>query len=225
MMGDKLDLHLADLLTRYGIKGTFYVSQHRQEHLTDLEIQHIAKENEIGAHTLTHGYQIDEIKASKKWLESLGDEVKMFCYPKGQCNADTVSAVIMSGFKGARTTKLGSIISLPNNFLMETTLQVYPFPFRKLNKKQFYLGRLIQPFLQRAPSLRKLGVSTRSMFSWSRLAKTTFDIALEKGEVFHLWGHSWEIEKYGMWDELEEFLQYISGRADCSYVTNYESIK
>jgi len=29
------------------------------------------------------------------------------------------------------------------------------------------------------------------------------------GGVFHIWGHSWEIEKYKMWDELELFFKFF----------------
>lgn len=45
-----------------------------------------------------------------------------------------------------------------------------------------------------------------------------------KEEVFHLWGHSWEIEKYGMWEELEKFLEYVSSYSDVKFVTNKELV-
>ena len=57
------------------------------------------------------------------------------------------------------------------------------------------------------------------------MATSAFDIALNKGQVFHLWGHSWEIEKYGMWEELSDFLKHISSRPDCRYLTNGEITK
>jgi len=233
--GSILDRRLSDLLSRYGLKGTFYIlKSYRPQRLSDQDIQEISKVHEIGAHSVTHPdlrtltprEMRDEIKGSKQWLEKLlGYQVKMFCYPKGLYDNSVVEATREAGFLGARTTKLSIIASSIDPFRLPTTIQVYPFPFRKLNKKQYYLGKLIQPLTQRASKLRALGVSVLSMYSWLSLAKATFDVALSKGEVFHLWGHSWEIEKYNMWDELEKFLQYIGNRKNCVYLTNSELLK
>jgi len=233
--GDVLDKRLSDLLLRYGVKGTFYISKsYRPERLSSRDMQKISKEHEVGAHTLTHPdlrtltpkQKTDEIAGSKKWLEELlGHQVKMFCYPKGLYDTSVVKATKEAEFSGARTTNSGSLTHSLDNFRLNTTIQVYPFPLRKLNQKQYYLGKLLQPFIQRAPKLRRLGVSIFSMYSWLSVAKATFDVALRNGEVFHLWGHSWEIEKYDMWDELEKFLQYIGDRKDCVYLTNSELLK
>jgi len=226
---------LSDLLLRYKIKGTFYIpKKYSTEQIPEKDLQQIFKKHEIGAHSMTHpdlrtlGVKNleNETKESKRWLERiLNTKIKMFCYPSGFYNTDAVFIVKKSNFIGARTTNLGSINSPLNPYLMNTTIQVYPFPFRKLNKKKYYLGKLLQPYRQRAPGLRALGVPTSSMYSWLSTAKATFDIALRNGEVFHLWGHSWEIEKYDMWDELEKFLKYISGRKDCVYLTNSELLE
>lgn len=230
--GDILDKRLSSLLEHYDIKGTFYISKnYRKERMPEEDIKNINKFHEIGAHTMTHPdlraltplEQEKETEESKEWLEKvLGTEVKMFCYPKGLYNTSAVSVVKDAGFLGARTTKLGEITLLSDPYLIDTTIQVYPFPFRKLDKKKYYLRKLLQPYTQRAPSLRVLGVSTFLMYSWLSTAKATFNTALKNGEIFHLWGHSWEIDKYDMWDELEKFLQYISNRKNCIYLTNSE---
>jgi len=233
--GDILDKRLSDLLQRHGIKGTFYISKnYRKERLSEKDLQQMSKVHEIGAHTMTHPdlrtiapknlkYEINE---SKQWLEELiCTEVKMFCYPAGFYNSSAVLVVQEAGFFGARTTNLGYTAYSSDPYLMHTTIQVYPFPFRKLSEKKYYLGKLLEPYTQRSPELRTLGVSILSMYSWLSMAKATFDTALKNGEVFHLWGHSWEIDKYGMWDELEKFLQYIGNRKDCVYITNGELLK
>lgn len=232
--GDILDKKLADLLKKYGIKGTFYITKdYREERLSDEDIRNIARSHEIGAHTLTHpdlrelsGEKLEEeISGSKDWLEGvLGYPVKMFCYPKGQFIESSVEATRRAGFIGARTTELASISTPKDPFRVATTLQVYPFPFRKIDSKKYYIGKLIQPFVQRAPKLISNGVSIFSMNSWLNTAKATFDTALKNEGVFHLWGHSWEIEKYGMWEDLEKLLQYISNKQSCDYVTNSELV-
>ena len=232
--GDILDKRLSDLLSHYGVKGTFYISKsYRPQRLSDQNIQEISKEHEIGAHTLTHPdlralsleKKMGEIRGSKSWLEELlGSEVKMFCYPKGFYDNSVIAAIKDAGFIGARTTGLGFINSPTYPFRMNTTIQVYPFPFRKLGERRYYLRKLFEPYAQRAFNLKHLGVPTRAMYSWLSTAKAVFDIAKQSGEVFHLWGHSWEIEKYGMWNELEKFLQYIGNNKNCVYLTNSELI-
>jgi len=233
--GDVLDVRLADLLTRYGIRGTFYITkEYRPERLSDEQIRSIAGAHEIGTHTLTHPdlrflseeEAGKEILGGKQWLEELlSSEVSMFCYPRGHYNAAISSAVKEAGFRGARTTELGSIALPSNPFDLKTTIQIYPFPLRKLNKDQYCWGRLLEPYRQRATGLRALGVSTFAMRSWLSTARATFDAALTKGDVFHLWGHSWEIEKYGMWEELGIVLQYVANRKDCVYSTNKEVLE
>ncbi|MDP2641679.1 MAG: polysaccharide deacetylase family protein [bacterium] len=233
--GDILDKRLSDLLSRYDVKGTFYISKdYRPERLSDEDLRDIVRRHEIGAHTLTHpdlraistADKKNEIRGSKQWLEELlGSEVKMFCYPKGLHDDSTVEVVREAGFLGARITKMGSIISSPDPFRIDTTIQVYPFPFRKLDGKRLYLGKLLQPYIQRASKLRAIGAPISAMYSWQAMARRTFDIAYERGDTFHLWGHSWEVEKYDMWDELEKFLQYIRGKKDCVFLTNSELLK
>jgi len=43
---------------------------------------------------------------------------------------------------------------------------------------------------------------------------------LTSGGIFHLWGHSWEIEKYGLWNELEKVLQMLAFKKDIAYLNN-----
>ena len=47
-----------------------------------------------------------------------------------------------------------------------------------------------------------------------------FDRFLEDGGIWHLWGHSWEIDQLGLWDELAEMLDYVHGREDVLYLNN-----
>jgi len=228
--GDILDIRLSELLTKYGIKGTFYISKdYRPERLTDSDIKEIAKTHEIGAHTLTHPdlravsqeQKTVEISGSKKWLEEvLEKEVKIFCFPKGLYDDETVAVVKKTGFRGARTTKLGTLYN-KDPFLLDTTIQIYPFPFRKSDYSHLYWKKLLEPYHQRSGALQALGVSKLSMYSWLSTAKATFDATQSNGKIFHLWGHSWEIEKYGMWKDLEKFLHYIS-KKDCQHVQNSE---
>ncbi len=234
--GHVLDIRLSAMLDMYGLKGTFYIAPHylENERLSDREIQILAERHEIGAHTihhlhltkLSHEEAWQEIKKSKQWVESLiGQKCHMFCYPAGQYNETIKEMVKKAGFLGARTTERFSVALPHDPFLMPTTVHVYPFPLRKTDAMHYYWGKLLQPLMQNYPGARRLGVPLFSMRNWLSLAKKSFDCALEKREMFHVWGHSWEIEKYNMWQEFEEFCRYISRRNDCLYLSNSEILE
>lgn len=205
--GNELDMKLADLLAKYNIKGTFYPSpKHKRFSLAEEDLKRLTQFQELGAHTMSHPHLTikdtseakKEIITSKTYLEELlGREVKTFCYPYGEFNENIKNIVKEAGFLGARTVE-DNVIDFPKDFFeFGTTLHVYPLSFWQ--KLRF--------------------------FRWSRLAKSLFERALKKGDVYHIWGHSWEIEKHGLWSELEEVLKYIASREDCIYLTNGEMLE
>ena len=233
--GDALDVKLALLLNLYGLKGTFYVTKaYRPHRLSENAIRTIAQTHEIGAHTLTHPdlrklspeQQREEIVGGKRWLEEvLGKEIPTFCYPSGRFDDVSVQLAREAGFVGARTTEGGRIDQAEDSYRIPTTLQVYPFPLRKVSAIRYAWRYLLQPLWERGPMLCRLGVNVLTMHSWQATARATFDIALARGEVFHLWGHSWEIEQYGMWEELERFLAYCKNKGGYRPVVNGDLIK
>jgi peptidoglycan/xylan/chitin deacetylase (PgdA/CDA1 family) len=210
------------------LRGTFYVPRdYWGSRLDEKAIRDLGARHEVGAHTLTHRELTalsadearDEITGSKKWLEDIcGKEVPMFCYPRGRFNDATKNLVASAGFRGARTTAMFQTEKPKDPFAMPTTVQVYPFPLR------FGAGisEILSPLSQRSPGYRSLGVPFYKYNSWEEVTNAAFDKVLKHGEVFHIWGHSWEIEKYGLWRPLEKVLAHISRRADCRYVTNAE---
>jgi peptidoglycan/xylan/chitin deacetylase (PgdA/CDA1 family) len=233
--GHKLDIKLSELLTKYGLAGTFYIAKDFEGRLKDEDIMEISKNHEIGAHTITHPNLLKisedearkEITESKQWLEALlGNKIEMFCYPFGRFDNNIAGLVEKAGFLGARTVEK-FLYKLPKNlFSMGTTIQIYPFPFRKKNENNFFWRHLLDPFLQDHSSIkRNFRIPISAFRNWSSMSKAIFDSVLQKGDYFHIWGHSWEIEKYGMWSDLENFLKYISHREDCVYLTNSDLLK
>ncbi len=57
---------------------------------------------------------------------------------------------------------------------------------------------------------------------WDALAKAMFDQVVKEGGVYHIWGHSWEIDEHADWERLENVFRYISANPEVSYVTNGE---
>ena len=59
---------------------------------------------------------------------------------------------------------------------------------------------------------------------WDLQAIELFNRALKRGGVFHVWGHSWEIDARGDWDRLERVCEYIAGRPSVRYLSNGELV-
>jgi peptidoglycan/xylan/chitin deacetylase (PgdA/CDA1 family) len=215
--GQKFDEKLSLLLLNYGINGTFYIPKNWEGRLVDADlIKDIDKNFEIGAHSMSHttltgvdlGCAFNEIKDSKEWLEELvNHEIEMFSYPKGKFNSEIVKLVERAGFKGARV--LDFQIALPKN------------PFQLGVGSQASNG---SPLIRLKASLNSK-LSLQSLVDWKVNAKLLFDRMLGRGGVWHLWGHSWEIEKNRDWKKLEEVLEYVSNRKNVYYLENRDIIK
>jgi peptidoglycan-N-acetylglucosamine deacetylase len=222
--GHKLDVRLAALLKKYGIKGTFYVCPQdrefvKKELLTPQELLSISKNFEIGGHTITHprltkvaiSQAEDEIIQSKVYLEDLlQQEITAFCYPYGDYNEEVKGLVKKHGYRLARTTQRYTFNVPQDHFELPTTFHTYAH-FSDLHR--------ILPFSNF--SLLK----AKAYWDWEKLAIALFDHTCQIGGVFHLWGHSWEIEKINGWQRLENILAYIAQRSDVIHQTNTEILK
>jgi peptidoglycan/xylan/chitin deacetylase (PgdA/CDA1 family) len=221
--GDCADLKLAELLRSKGIPGTFYIPiKYRERPLSHSDLRALASEGfEIGAHGWTHKFLwrlsaeevSQEVRPCKKALEDiLGREVEMFCYPAGRYDANAIRALQEAGYKGARTVRMLATRPTLNTFKMPTTLQAYPHaPFTYLKN----IGRA-----RSLESLRSCFVQMPRLGRWGDLGKDLFDEVLKEGGVWHLYGHSWEIEKHGLWNDLRELLDYVCRRDAVRYVPN-----
>jgi peptidoglycan-N-acetylglucosamine deacetylase len=223
--GDACDLKLADLLGSKQIPATFYVPiTYRERPLNHAELRGLNSQGfEIGAHGWTHkllwrlqpAMVTQEVAPCKKALEDiLGKEVGMFCYPAGRYDANTIRALEKTGYKGARTVRMLATKLPSNPFLMPTSLQAYPhepLTYFKNTARGRSLHSL-KSYLAEMPRLR----------SWVELGKSLFDSVLRDGGVWHLYGHSWEIEELRLWGGLSDLLDYVSGRQEVRYVSNSE---
>lgn len=187
--GAQDDIKVARMLKRYGFKGIFFIPCNSD--LNEDEIKLLAKEgHEIGGHTVSHPEdmkklsfeeQLAEIDQNADWLEMItGKKPKWFCYPRGRYNSTTIMAVEESSYKYARTTLVGNYKNPKDNYRIATSVHIHP-------KRAEYKGK-----------------------SWLRYAYDMLDKAYkEQDGVFHVWGHSWEIDQFELWHELEELLKRI----------------
>jgi len=220
--GHFYDLRIAELLDKYQLQGTFYVPIRNDENfvMNSTSIIEIGKRYEIGGHTVNHKYLNNlgdeeaefEISTCKVVLENLlGKEIFAFCFPGGKFSKRDIILLKKSGFLFGRTTSLFQT-SLNNNSLMNTTLQCFNHDTFTLNKhcvKRAYFYKLIEFrfFLAYNKNFRKLSSDIISNIQ-------------KKEDFFHIWGHSWEINQYNLWYELEETFKMLSDIPNVTFVNN-----
>ena len=92
-----------------------------------------------------------------------------------------------------------------------TTVQIFP------HSKSNYLKNMARA--QKVEGLQNYLANRRSLGNWLELSKKLFDSVLQTGGIWHLYGHSAEIADLGLWEDLEQILDYVSqagGRNVCS---------
>jgi peptidoglycan-N-acetylglucosamine deacetylase len=210
------------MLKEHGLRGTFYISPQNQEFgknelLTPQEIRDINCDFEIGAHTLTHRsldtISVEEAKkevlGSKMLLEQItGSPVSTFCYPRGAYTDLHVQLVKDAGYRYARTVARYTF-SVTNLYEAGTSLHIYN---HGLGLDTWRTARFV----------RFRPIKTWRCLDWDVLGRTMFDHVLAAGGIFHIWGHSWEIDANNDWGRLEEFFRCISSHPSVEYATNGE---
>jgi hypothetical protein len=158
----------------------------------------------------------DEVSQAKKDLEDvLGRQINMFCYPFGKHDRRVRSAVAAAGFVGARTTREFHLEPGVEPMQMCTTLLAFPLPFHVRMRHELLTHNWA--------GIKRLG-QVGSAKRWCDVAIALFEEVLAKGGVWHLWGHSWEIEENGLWSDLEALLTAIAHQEGVRYLVNGQVI-
>jgi len=208
--GHPLDMRMADLLSKHGVAASFHVPVRNCEGppvMSSSHLRELAKNFEIGSHTLEHRYlarldiheALRQITQGKQVLQDmLGKPVHGFCYPGGKYHAIHCDMVQAAGFRYARTTQNLRLDAGRLPMEVPTTLQFYPhtrgvlvrnFLSQRHWKERWFVFELL---MQEEHWLDRL----RRLFAWT----------VRRGGVFHLWCHSLDIDRLGLWQELDRFL-------------------
>ena len=229
--GHRLDLRLADLLDKYGLTGTFYIARdYLPERMSETEIAALSARHEIGAHTLTHPALTEiepdaarhEIIDSRRWLQDLtGRAITAFCPPRGVTSPAVRQMIAEAGYEVARSVRLYQLDAGGDPFDLPTTIHIYPFPLRPTRS---WRARF-QPLGYLRPHFFRLRIPLTALRSWPLLAEVLLERAAAIDGVWHLWGHSWELDRFGMWDDLERVLAAASRYTEAQRVTNTDLIR
>lgn len=211
--GHPLDLRIAELLANNGLRGTFYIPKRAEnETMSATQVRDLSHAFEIGAHTVHHVVLTrvtdqnarEEIVGSKAWVEeNTGVPCTMFCPPMGKYAARHLAMVREAGYVGLRGVEMLSL-DFPRRtaglMLMPTTTQAYPHGVVNVARNAIKRGAF-----QNLWRFVVHGGSTE----WPVLAQSLLRQALKRGGVFHLWGHSWELQEPDQWRRLEDALRFM----------------
>jgi peptidoglycan-N-acetylglucosamine deacetylase len=138
--GHPSDMRLAEMLSRFGLKGTFFVPLNNSEGrpvLSPAQIRLLARDFEIGGHTVDHIY-LDrlgktevhrQVVECRQRLEDITSKpVQGFCYPGGHVTGAALSAVKAAGFRYARTIENLRFDVGSDRYRIPTTIQFFPHP-------------------------------------------------------------------------------------------------
>lgn len=212
--GHPLDARLAELLAKHGIGATFYCPLRNLEGrpvMTPEALRQLGAAFEVGGHTLDHAYAsrmpapqwAAQVRDGKRALEdALGRQVEGFCYPGGKHDRSSRDAVAQAGFRYARTTQNLRLCLGSDAFALPTTVQLFDHTRLTLARNLLSAGH----WTRRArPAAILLGPGSLH----ERLA-ALLDEARRVGGVLHVWGHSWELEAFGLWQQAEALFRLVA---------------
>lgn len=223
--GHPADLRTAELLTKYGLKATFYVPAQNPERavLGADGLRRIAQAFELGGHTMRHVVLSSlpkeearkEITDCKRWLEDLtASRIASFCYPRGKFDRGVVELVREAGFAGARTC-LFNLNDFPRDpFLWGVSSHAFPHSHTNQMRHALWEGNLAGAW--------NYWRTHRGAREWVPHFRSALDHVEEHGGIAHLYMHSWEIEEMGQWEVLEGVFEEIARRPSLVRMTNGE---
>jgi peptidoglycan/xylan/chitin deacetylase (PgdA/CDA1 family) len=223
--GSQYDLEVAKMLEARRLSGTFYIpvkGHHKSSRMDVADLRALdGLRVEIGAFGVAHqdlcscdSKQLSlEVERCKARLEDdLGKQVSMFAYPQGRTNRRVIASLKNAGYKGARTTALFTRGLSFDPYRMPISVRVFP------HSRSEYL-RTLRHTLDIRRALMYAAQFRRAR-NWVELAKLIFDSVERTGGIWHLCGHSREIDELRLWEGLREVLDYVAQRPGVLYVAN-----
>jgi peptidoglycan/xylan/chitin deacetylase (PgdA/CDA1 family) len=206
------DFLLKALHEKYGIPGMLFVPAKNREGKAVLSCSDLTRIRsdliEIGSHTYNHVYLTEvsheaarmELVDSKQYLEDiLGYEIEHFCLPGGRYTKQIIDDAL-SVYKTVRTA---NTMCVSHRFpVVDTTFHFYLRGWRSI---------FFNSCKHRSCNLLAHAISCCSRIDYFGFIKSFIQNAFEKqrNDDIVIYGHSWEISEYQLWDKLEDLFQFI----------------
>lgn len=204
------DQKLFELHEKYSIPGIFFVPTENREGRKVLtpEMMRRAESEYIsfGGHTQHHIYLTElsvnevevEVADNQKYLEDvLGHEINHFCLPGGK-STNQILETIFEYYKTIRTADTMNFKCGGN--LLRPSVHFFDRGIRSMLGNSYINKSIRQMFY----------VATHLNTPYFEMVKGLIrSVEKDKAGVVAIWGHSWELEEYNLWDELEELLRYL----------------
>lgn len=194
--GHLMDYKIMELLTKYKLPGTFYIPTNSGLTYDEIRKYVMADFVEIGGHTSNH-------PADMKLLNA----VDLF-------NEINDNKAFLEDATMQQITKF----CYPRGRYDERTIEVL--------KQVGFTHARTTVVLETAPAENNYRTHTtihvyqRKEYGdvdWKAKAAQMVEVAARTDGIFHIWGHSWEIERDKNWNKLDKFFEWL--------VENYEIIK
>jgi hypothetical protein len=204
------DFRLIRLFEKYKLPLMLFIPRYNNENtvISKEDIRNIKSEIiEIGSHTYNHTRLniIDkkiiyyELLNGKKYLEDiLSKPIDHFCFPGGQFNNSSMKIAkdLFSTIRTAETMCLIHNKPIINTFFHFFNRQKKSLLFNSLRNNNLNFGVL--NCLYYSSSYFDF---IKKYISYSSLHNNNDEIVI--------WGHSWELTKYNLWQELDDLLNFI----------------
>ena len=204
------DQKLFELHEKYSIPGIFFVPTENREGRKVLtpEIMRKVESKYItfGGHTKHHTYLTElpvsdveaEVVDNQKYLEDiLGHSIDHFCLPGGRNNRQILS-IIFEHYKTIRTADTMNFKCDSN--LLKPSIHFFDRGIKSMLGNS-YINKSIRQMLY---------VATHLNSPYFEMIKGLIrNVEKEDNAVVAIWGHSWELEEYNLWNELEELFRYL----------------
>ncbi len=195
------DERIAELLRKYGVKGTFHLNSGRFGHLSELtdsrirELRSRYEGHEISCHTVNHG-RLEKMPDPSIVREVMEDRINLekialypvcgMSYPFGTYNGRVKSVLSRCGIVYSRTVKATDNFSVPDDFLeWHPTCHQADAP----DACKRFINHLNDEY---------------------------------GGPLLYIWGHGYELADEDDWASLEECVASVAHNEKIWYATNIE---
>lgn len=194
------DRRLVGILNEYGIKGTFHLNSGffgRDGYIITEEVRALYAGHEVSAHTATHPFL--ELTPRERVVTELMEDRR------------ALERTVGYPVRG---------MSYPFGTYNRDVTQLLPMLGIKYARTTVSTGRFSLPddFLQWHPTCHHRAMIEHGEAFLNEKPK------YNRMQLLYVWGHSYEFDNNGNWEDMETFCRLVSGRDDIWYATNIEIV-